>query len=235
MNAMSEIQKKLQDGLAQNLPDLPLVWYDLPGGLRGLLLEEESALRPLEPERVGPVMEAPPFWSLLWPSGERLCRLLAHHGELVRGRRVLDFGAGCGLVACAAAKAGALSVEAVDCDPLAALACRLHCQVNQAESVTVWERWDVENLDLFLAADFLYDRSHLELFEQLSDHMGETLVVDSRLETLPVTGFEDLGESSGQAIPDLERASRNREFGRLRFWYRGGRPKLWSTALEGTF
>ena len=49
----------------------------------------------------------PPFWAFAWAGGQALARYLLDHPEMVAGRSVLDFGAGSGLVAIAAAKAGA--------------------------------------------------------------------------------------------------------------------------------
>ena len=67
----------------------------------------------------------------------RLCLRAAE--ELVRpGQRVLDLGAGSGILAIAAAKLGAAHVEAVEIDPVAVGACRENVQRNAvAEVVTV--------------------------------------------------------------------------------------------------
>ena len=51
----------------------------------------------------------PPYWAFAWAGGQALARYVLDNPELVAGKRVLDFGAGCGLVALAAAKAGAAS------------------------------------------------------------------------------------------------------------------------------
>src|SRR5215831_1691141 len=59
----------------------------------------------------------PPFWSFAWAGGQALARHLLDHPELVRGRHVLDVGAGSGLVAIAAARAGASRVRAAEIDP----------------------------------------------------------------------------------------------------------------------
>ncbi|MBV9378579.1 MAG: methyltransferase, partial [Alphaproteobacteria bacterium] len=48
----------------------------------------------------------PPFWAFAWVGGQALARYLLDDPERVAGRFVLDFGAGSGLVAIAAAKAG---------------------------------------------------------------------------------------------------------------------------------
>ena len=58
-------------------------------------------------EELGQLGLPPPFWAFAWAGGQALARYLLDHPEAVRGRRVLDFASGSGLVAIAAAKAGA--------------------------------------------------------------------------------------------------------------------------------
>ena len=67
-----------------------------------------------------------PFWSVPWAGGQALARYLLDHPQGVAGKRVLDFACGSGLVGLAALRAGAVSVRAVDIDPLAAVATRLN-------------------------------------------------------------------------------------------------------------
>ena len=50
----------------------------------------------------------------LWAGAERLAELLCREPTLVRGQRVLELGAGCGLVSAVAAELGAASVTATD-------------------------------------------------------------------------------------------------------------------------
>ena len=64
----------------------------------------------------------PPFWAFAWAGGQALARYLLDNREAVAGRIVLDFGAGSGLVAIAAAKAGASRVLAAEIDPFGAAA-----------------------------------------------------------------------------------------------------------------
>ena len=68
--------------------------------------------------------DAPPFWAFPWAGGQALARYVLDNPQVVRGKRVLDVASGSGLVAIAAAKAGAASVMATDIDPdsLAAIA-----------------------------------------------------------------------------------------------------------------
>ena len=71
-----------------------------------------------------------PFWAFAWAGGQALARYILDKPEVVRGRKVLDFGAGSGLVAIAAAKAGAFDAVACDIDPLAGEAIRMNAELN---------------------------------------------------------------------------------------------------------
>jgi predicted nicotinamide N-methyase len=72
----------------------------------------------------------PPFWAFAWAGGQALARYLLDHPETVAGRNVLDLASGSGMVAIAAAKAGARSVTASDIDPFAAAAIALNAATN---------------------------------------------------------------------------------------------------------
>jgi predicted nicotinamide N-methyase len=72
----------------------------------------------------------PPFWGFAWAGGQALARYVLDHPATVRGRRVLDLASGSGLVAIAAARAGAAVVTASEIDPLAIHAIALNCDVN---------------------------------------------------------------------------------------------------------
>ena len=72
----------------------------------------------------------PPFWAFAWAGGQALARYLLDHPEAVAGRQVIDVASGSGLVAIAAALAGAAAVTAYDIDPLAAAAITLNAAAN---------------------------------------------------------------------------------------------------------
>lgn len=103
----------------------------------------------------------PPFWAFAWAGGQALARYLLDNPEIVAGRRVLDFASGSGLVAIAAAKAGAASVEACDIDAFAADAMALNAGAN-AVALTIRledlvgrdEGWDV-----ICAGDVCYEKA----------------------------------------------------------------------------
>ncbi len=71
-----------------------------------------------------------PFWAFAWPGGQALARHLLDRPEEVRGRSVIDFGTGSGLVAIAAARAGAARVVAWDVDPFCEGAVRVNAAAN---------------------------------------------------------------------------------------------------------
>lgn len=74
--------------------------------------------------------QPPPFWAFPWAGGQALARYVLDHPEVVAGRTVLDFATGSGVVAIAAAKAGAQRVRAVDIDPLALTAVAMNAEAN---------------------------------------------------------------------------------------------------------
>ena len=73
---------------------------------------------------------APPFWAFAWPGSQVLARMVLDRPDLVRGKRVLDFAAGCGLAALAACRAGAAYAEATKTDPPAVAAILLNAAAN---------------------------------------------------------------------------------------------------------
>jgi predicted nicotinamide N-methyase len=110
--------------------------------------------------------DAPPFWAFPWAGGQALARHILDNPGLVRGRRVLDAASGSGLVAIAAAKAGAASVVAGDIDPNAVIAIGMNAAANGA-AVTPrpFDLADVDagGADVVLLADAFYQRDLAEL------------------------------------------------------------------------
>lgn len=103
----------------------------------------------------------PPFWAFAWAGGQALARWVLDHPDLVAGRRVLDFACGSGLVAIAAARAGARFVRATDLDPFAVVATRRNAALNEvevtADATDVLEGDEID-ADLILAGDVCYEQ-----------------------------------------------------------------------------
>jgi predicted nicotinamide N-methyase len=107
----------------------------------------------------------PPFWAFPWAGGQGLARYVLDNPATVMGRRVLDVASGSGLVAIAAAKAGAASVIAGDIDPNAVAAIGINAAAN-GSTVTA-QTFDlaadrVPGADVVLAGDVFYQRELAE-------------------------------------------------------------------------
>ena len=98
----------------------------------------------------------PPYWAYGWAGGTVLARYILDYPEIVAGRRVLDYGCGSGLVAIAAAKAGAHHVVAVDIDPHAVVAARLNAEANGVAVEAVEILPELSKIDVVLAGDVVY-------------------------------------------------------------------------------
>ena len=72
----------------------------------------------------------PPFWAFAWAGGQALARYVLDHPETVAGKVVIDLASGSGIVAIAAARAGAARVIAYDIDPFARTAIALNARRN---------------------------------------------------------------------------------------------------------
>jgi predicted nicotinamide N-methyase len=122
----------------------------------------------------------------------------------VRGKRVLDFGAGSGVVAIAAAKAGALEVVACDLDPLAIEACRANAALNNVTlSYSADFFAEADRFDLIIVADVLYDRANLPLLDQFLSRGRQALVADSRVRDFQHPLYQRLGIWEACTWPDL--------------------------------
>jgi predicted nicotinamide N-methyase len=103
----------------------------------------------------------PPFWAFAWAGGQALARYLLDHPETVRDRQVIDIASGSGLVAIAAAQAGAAAVTGYDVDPLAIAAITLNAAANGVTVLAVQADildTDGPGSDVILVADAFYER-----------------------------------------------------------------------------
>lgn len=104
----------------------------------------------------------PPFWAFAWAGGQALARYVLDHPAVVAGKAVVDFASGSGIVAIAAARAGAARVLAADIDGFGGAALALNAQAN-AVSVAFT---DADLLDhpppawaeVILAGDICYEQ-----------------------------------------------------------------------------
>jgi predicted nicotinamide N-methyase len=210
------------------VPEIRLLLARDPTGI----FETVAAAPQDSPERY------PPYWAFAWPGGQATARHLLDRPEIVRGRRVVDIGAGSGIAAIAAAMAGARSVLAVDVDPLAEAAIRINARHNGAAVATSTR--DVLGAlpagDLILVGDLVYEpelRTRVAAMLDAAVRGGaEALVADrSNARMLRLDGasaraakamvaFEPVGDYDAPLIPALPGHS----FERARLWRASRRP-----------
>jgi len=108
----------------------------------------------------------PPFWAFAWAGGQALARYVLDNPDVADGARVVDFASGSGLVAIAAARAGARHVVASDLDPFAVAAIGLNAAANGVGDRVAATSDDLlatdPQADLVLAADVFYERDLAE-------------------------------------------------------------------------
>jgi predicted nicotinamide N-methyase len=152
----------------------------------------------------------PPFWAFAWPGSQAMARLLLDEPARVAGRRVLDFAAGCGLAAIAAARAGAALVEAAEIDPMAVAATRLNAALNgvavtalDGDVVGAPGRWD-----LILAGDVCYEApmtAHiLPWLRSLAAAGAEVWIADPGRAYLPREGLAPIARTTVPTTRELE-------------------------------
>ncbi|TGQ07622.1 methyltransferase [Mesorhizobium sp. M2E.F.Ca.ET.166.01.1.1] len=171
-------------------PHVPEVLLHLADEAHDLWLRTE--------EELAEIGLPPPFWAFAWAGGQGLARYVLDHPGTVRGKRVLDFASGSGLVAIAAMKAGAAAVIAADIDPFCETAIALNLEANGVEAqflgmdcVSSDGGWDV-----VLAGDVFYDKAFAERlmpwFASLRARGADILVGDPGRAYLPRTGLQSL-------------------------------------------
>lgn len=151
--------------------------------------------------------EEPPFWAFAWAGGQALARYVLDHPELVAGKRVLDVASGSGLVAIAAARAGATSVTAVDIDPLAMSAIEINARANDVDVTAECEDILDETVtaDVVLAGDVCYDKPMAaRMLAFLGRANAVVLVGDPGRAHFPQTGFTALATYPVPATNALE-------------------------------
>ncbi len=153
----------------------------------------------------------PPYWAFAWAGGQALARYVLDHPAIVAGRDVLDFGAGSGLVAIAAAKAGARRVTAAEIDAFAAAAIDLNAQINEAaiavETTDIVGRADA-SWQVVLVGDMCYERPLAERLvnwlRRLAGAGATVLLGDPGRAYLPKSGLDELARYAVPTPLDLE-------------------------------
>ncbi|MEI9416974.1 methyltransferase [Mesorhizobium sp. Cs1321R2N1] len=189
------------------LPEIQLYTAHPGSGLRRLVDPEEDRDDTRKPQ--------PPYWAYAWAGGAVLARYILDHPKIVAGRRVLDLGAGSGLVGIAAAKAGAREVIAAEIDRNGIAAIALNAAANDV-TITIMGN-DITTgsppaADLVLAGDVFYgqevalgvmpflDRCLAAGIEVLVGDPGRAYLPRSRLRLLAEYKVPDFGDAKDATL-----------------------------------
>ena len=157
---------------------------------------------------------APPFWAFPWAGGQALAHYVLDHPEIVRGKVVLDLASGSGLVAIAAAKAGAAAVIANDIDPMCEAAVAVNAELNGVDIDYVGDDLlgvaidDLPGADVILAADVFYEetpaRRFLEFLKRVHADGVEIFAGDPGRTYFPRDAFRQVAEYSVETSTEIE-------------------------------
>lgn len=158
-----------------------------------------------------------PYWAFPWAGGQALARHVLDHPELVRGRRVADFATGSGLVAIAAARAGAAAILALDVDPFCRAAVLVNGELNGVaipfrEGDAVGE--PLAGTDVVLAGDVFYERAlaagALAWFRALAASGVRVFAGDAGRAYAPEGGFAEIAAYDVPTTVEIEDAQTRR-------------------------
>jgi predicted nicotinamide N-methyase len=191
----------------QTPPLVPEVKLHLAGEVMNLWSETEALSVALAS---GVADLPPPYWAFAWPGGQALARYILDHPQEVARRKVLDFGTGSGLVAIAAAKAGAVPVVGAEIDALALAALELNAAANgvfvepiEHDIIGTSGRWET-----VFAGDMCYERALAEYLMPWLRHLARNgvrvLIGDPGRNYFSASGLERLATYTVPTTRDLE-------------------------------
>lgn len=214
MTAKQSLERQLQKTLSH--ARLSLTKLPACREIQLYLYDPEVLQGPISHEQAQAVVAEPAYWSFCWASGQILARFILDNPEWVRGKSVLDLGAGSGVVGIAAAMAGADTVTVCDIDSDALAAAAVNATANKVTLATLAELSQLAfRPDIILAADILYDRDNYPLLNTLKNQTNALLLADSRVKTLPAEGFDLKTTMEARTCPDLNEFE---EFNQVRIY-----------------
>lgn len=187
------------------------------GGLQLFLLNDDFPHDALSPEEMDWALNEPSYWMFCWASGLAQARRILAEPALVRGKSVLDFGAGSGVVAVAAALAGARRVVACDIDPVSLEATAANAVLNGVSLELAGDFFELtEEFDLLFGADVLYDVANRSFLPAFLERAHEVWLADSRVKGLKAENYQQIDTIDAETLPDLNEFD---EFRRVNFYH----------------
>lgn len=175
------------------------------------LADEITPIWSMTEEALAEIGLPPPFWAFAWAGGQALARYVLDTPGVVRGKQVVDFASGSGIVGIAAMKAGAAHVLCADIDGF----CQAALSLNQAANDVVCAFTDIDLLeappppvDVILAGDICYEKPMTDkvmAWLKTARAQGATVLIGDPGRTyFPKSGLEKLAEYQVQTTRELE-------------------------------
>jgi predicted nicotinamide N-methyase len=181
--------------------------------LRLHLAEESLAIWQKTEDELGEMNVPPPFWAFAWAGGQAAARYILDNPAVIAGRRVVDLGAGSGLTAIAAARAGAAHVLAADIDRIALAAVELNAAANGVAVATTADDLLASaptDLGVLIVGDMFYERplaDRVLAFMEAAARRGvPSIVGDPQRSYFPHGRFAQIGHYEVPVTRDLEDA-----------------------------
>ena len=197
--------------------DISVTRLPLCPAIQLYLLSDDYPRGPLPSDEMLAIMESPAYWSFCWASGQALARYILENPSYFAGKQIVDFGTGSGVVAIAAAKAGAKEVFACDIDPHALEAALANAELN---NVDVRPAQSIDEIpapfEMIIAADVLYDRDNHHYLQAFPKLAAEVIVADSRMKDGFLEGYRLVRQINASTLPDINEFE---QFNRVRIYH----------------
>ena len=192
---------QLQDQIALlfNSSIEPTLLADLDIELQLLNIPADQAFSPAQVDAIWSNM---PYWAFVWSSGRALANYVLANPELVKGKVIADFGAGSGVVALAALKAGAKQAWVIDIDDAALIACHENAKLNQQEIRAAHAIDEIESIDLLLVGDVLYDPRNHGLAKTLFSQDTPVIWAESQAQT-KLSQYGPVASLASETLPNI--------------------------------
>lgn len=175
----------------------------LTPNIRLQLADDQTPLWRMQEEELLELGLPSPFWAFAWAGGQALARYCLDNPTLFKNKRIIDFASGSGLVAIAAAMAGASQILATDIDPFSVVAIEINAEKNNVQLQASIDNLLTEEAikqicanppDFFLAGDVFYDapmtKAVLALLKPLAQKGTQILIGDPSRSYLPQDHLE---------------------------------------------
>ena len=154
------------------------------------------------PAQIEAIWSNMPYWAFVWSSGRALANYVLENPHLVKDKVIADFGAGSGIVALAALKAGAKQAWVVDIDQAALEACEENATLNNQTVLTAKSLVEIEAIDLILVGDVLYDPRNHGLASILFTQETSVIWAESQAQT-KLSQYGPVASLDSETVPNI--------------------------------